>query len=255
VWIHRRSSDADIYFVANQKDRAEDVKVNFRVCEKEPELWHPDTGMTEPAEYRIENDRTSVPLHIDPYGSIFVVFRHAATAPSRSLPQPVSTVLTTLQGPWDVAFPPNWGAPPQIKLNKLTSWTTSSDAGVKYFSGTSTYLKEIEAPKEWFRSDSKLVLDLGDVKDIAEVLVNGRSVGGILWKPPFQADVTTALKPGTNHLEIKITNLWPNRIIGDQQPGAKNRYTFTDFRPYRADSPLLESGLLGPVKVSTIVIK
>lgn len=87
------------------------------------------------------------------------------------------------------------------------------------------------------------------MREIAEVLVNGRPVGGILWKPPFQADVTDALRPGTNRLEIKITNLWPNRIIGDQQPGMEEKYTFTDYRPYGANSPLMESGLLGPVRL------
>lgn len=98
----------------------------------------------------------------------------------------------------------------------------------------------------------KLVPDLGKVKDIAEVSVNGKARGAILWKPPFQADVTGALKPGKNHLQIKVTNLWPNRMIGDRQPSAQKRYTFTDCRPYTKDSPLLESGLLGPVRLSAV---
>ncbi|MBI4165460.1 MAG: glycoside hydrolase, partial [Acidobacteria bacterium] len=115
--------------------------------------------------------------------------------------------------------------------------------------------KDIEVPPEWFRRGAKLVLDLGKVKDLAEVSVNGQSVGGILWKPPFEADVTGALKPGTNRLEIKITNLWPNRIIGDQQPDATKKYTFLDYRPFTKDSPLLESGLLGPVRVSVVTMK
>jgi hypothetical protein len=98
----------------------------------------------------------------------------------------------------------------------------------------------------------KVVLDLGRVKEIAEVSVNGKPLG-ILWKPPFQADVTGALRPGANHLDIKITNLWPNRMIGDQQPSAAKRYTFTDYKPYTKDSPLLESGLLGPVTLASVV--
>jgi len=115
-------------------------------------------------------------------------------------------------------------------------------------------MKDIEVPKEWFRSGAKLMLDLGKVKEIAEVSVNGNPLG-ILWKPPFQADVTETLKPGTNHLEIKVTNLWPNRMIGDQQPSAEKKYTFTDYKPYKADSPLLESGLLGPVKLSSVTVQ
>jgi hypothetical protein len=120
---------------------------------------------------------------------------------------------------------------------------------VKYFSGTATYTKDIKAPKDWLRSGAKIVLDLGTVKEIAELSINGKPVGGILWKPPFQANVTGLLKSGANHLEIKVTNLWPNRIIGEQQPSAQKKYTWTDYRPYTKDSPLLESGLMGPVTV------
>jgi (4-O-methyl)-D-glucuronate---lignin esterase len=252
VWIHRRMGDADIYFVANQKDRPEDVRARFRVEGKEAELWHPDTGAIEPAEYAIAGGRTTVPLHLDPSGSVFVVFRRPATEASRSRPQPASTALATLPGPWNVSFPPSWGAPAQVRLDELASWTASSDAGVKYFSGTATYAKDLEAPPAWFRPGATLVLDLGSVKEIAEVSVNGKPVGGILWKAPFQADVTGALKPGANRLEIKVTNLWPNRMIGDLQPSAPKRYTFTDYKPYTKDSPLLESGLLGPVTLSAV---
>ena len=185
VWIHRQGGDAEIYFVANQEQWAEDVETSYRVEGKEAELWHPDTGVIEPAEYRTENGRTTVPLHLDPYGSVFVVFRRNTTAPSRTVPHPTSTVLTAVQGPWDVSFPPNWGAPPRIKLDKLVSWTESSEDGVKYFSGTATYTKDIEAPQDWFRTGAKLVIDLGNVKEIAEVAVNGKPLETILWKEPY----------------------------------------------------------------------
>lgn len=252
VWLHRQAADADFYFVANQKERAEDVETSFRVSGKEAELWHPDTGLIEPADYRVENGRTVVPLHLDPDGSVFVVFRHAASSPSRTSSQTESGSLMNIDGPWQISLPPNWGAPPQVTLDKLASWTSSADEGVRYFSGTATYAKEIKAPKEWFRAGSRVVLDLGLVREIAEVSVNGRPVGGILWKPPFRADLTEALKSGVNRVEIKVTNLWPNRIIGDQQPSATKKYTWTDYRPYTKDSPLLESGLIGPVVVSQI---
>src|SRR6185437_4951607 len=255
VWIHRHMGDSDIYFVANQKARAEDVETRFRVDGREAELWHPDTGEMEAAEYKIENGRTLVPLHLDPDGSVFVVFRHAAAGPSRTLPHPVSAQLATVEGPWQVNFPANWGAPPEITLDKLASWTASAEDGVKYFSGTATYLKEINAPEEWFASGAKIMLDLGTVKEIAELSVNGKPVGGILWKPPFHADVTGLLKPGPNRLEIKVTNLWPNRIIVDQQPNAAKHYTWTDYRPYTKDSPLLESGLIGPVTIARLGTK
>ncbi len=255
AWIHRRSGDTDIYFVANQKERVEDLETGYRVEGKEAELWHPDTGTIDAAEYRIENGRTIVPLHLDPDGSVFVVFRHKAASPSRTLPKPVSTKLATVQGPWQVTFPPNWGAPAQIEMNDLISWTAHPVDGVKYFSGTATYTKEIQAPDDWFRAGGKIVLDLGRVKEIAEVSVNGKPIGVILWKPPFLADVTGALKPGANRLEIRITNLWPNRIIGDQFLPKDQRYTFTVYQAYKKDSPLLESGLLGPVSLSAVSAK
>ena len=254
VWIHRRLADGDVYFVGNQKERAEDLFASFRVDGKEAELWHPDTGTIEPSSYSIESARTAVPLHLDPHGSVFVVFRRAATAPARTLPRPTATVLTTLSGPWSVTFPASWGAPPQVRLDALSSWTSSADPCVKYFSGTATYTKEVPAPPAWFRPGAKVMLDLGKVKEIAEVSVNGKPLG-VLWKTPFQADVTGALKPGTNRVEIKVTNLWPNRMIGDLQPSAAKRYTFTDYKPYTKDSPLLESGLLGPVTLSLVTFR
>ena len=165
------------------------------------------------------------------------------------MPRRVVADLATLEGPWQVRFPPNWGAPPQVRFDKLVSWTNNSNDGVKYFSGTATYSKDFVAPQSWFRPGAKVLLDLGAVKEIAEVSVNGRAVGGILWKPPFRADVTSAFKPGVNHLEVKVTNLWPNRIIGDEQPNAKKRYAWLDYRPFKANAPLLESGMLGPVEV------
>jgi hypothetical protein len=180
-----------------------------------------------------------------------VVFRRAASAPARALPAPVCAELAAIPGPWDVSFPLNWGAPPRIKLDQLVSWTDCREDGVKYFSGTATYTKQIEAPQAWFQPGTQLLLDLGRVKEVAEVSVNGQPVGGILWKPPFQADVTPALKPGSNRFEVKVINLWPNRIIGDQQPGATNKYSWlnANYKPFTNTSPLLESGLLGPVRL------
>jgi hypothetical protein len=254
VWIHRRANDADIYFVANERNRAEDITASFRVDGKEPELWHPDSGTVEPAEYKVEMGRTTVPLHFDSNGSVFVVFRRQASSPSRRLLPVMKTELTTIQGPWNVAFPPNWGAPSSIKLDNLASWTNSSDPGVKYFSGTATYIKDFEVSQQWLQSGARLMLDLGRVMDIAEVSVNGKPLDEILWKPPYRVDVSSALKSGTNHLEVKITNLWTNRVIGDHQAAGGKTYTFTDFKPMNLtkDSELLESGLLGPVRLVSV---
>jgi beta-galactosidase/beta-glucuronidase len=164
------------------------------------------------------------------------------------VPKPVDTRLTSVDGAWDVAFQPNRGAPAKAKLPTLASWHENTDAGVKYFSGTATYTKTIDAPADWFKAGGKLWLDLGDVKNIAEITVNGKPLG-VLWKAPFRVDVTGALKPGSNTLEIKVTNLWVNRLIGDQQPDVTTKYTYTAVQFYRADSPLLPSGLIGPVQL------
>jgi hypothetical protein len=253
AWIHRRTPEADIWFIANQQDRAERVSASFRVGGKAAELWDPATGATTPATYVTAEGRTEVPLALDPYGSTFVVFRRATTATQRTVAPETRTTLATLSGPWMVSFQPGRGAPAEpVRFDALTSWTKSSDAGVKYFSGTATYTFDVDAPADAFRPGRRIELDLGAVKEIAEVRVNGQAVGDALWKPPFRADITEALTRGTNRIVVRVTNLWPNRMIGDLQPGVTQTYTFTDFRPFTKDSPLLESGLLGPVKLDVV---
>ena len=138
--------------------------------------------------------------------------------------------------------------------NRLTSWSDNPDAGVKYFSGIGTYTKIVQAPAEWFKTGAHLWLDLGDVKNLADVTVNGKRLG-ILWNAPYRVDVTEELKPGNNDVSIKVANLWVNRLIGDQQPNATGKYTFTVVHPYKATSPLLPSGLLGPVRISSVEAK
>jgi hypothetical protein len=255
-WIHRQAADADIYFVANQSDAPQQVDARFRVGGKQAELWHPDTGVVEPAEYAIAGGRTTVPLHLAERESVFVVFRRAAASPSRTLPRATSTALTTLNGPWDVSFPPNFGAPAKVQLAQLESWTANPDDGVKYFSGTATYTKAVEAPQTWFRSGAKLLLDLGTVKDLAAVAVNGKPLG-TLWKPPYQLDVTGALSPGANRLEIKVTNQWSNRQMGDRLAPAEKRVLppaggFMMAGGRGGPQTPAESGLIGPVTVVAV---
>ena len=246
--MHRKITGGDLYWVSHRNDRAEDVEATFRVQGKAPDIWHADTGVIEPASYRIANGRTTVPLHLEANDAVFVVFRKAATTPSRTVPQRVETDLGSLEGPWQVGFQPDRGAPASITLDRLSSWSDSADTGVKYFSGTGTYSKTIQAPAAWFQGGAQLWLDLGNVKNIAEVAVNGKPLG-IVWKAPFRVNATGALKPGANALEVKVTNLWVNRLIGDQQEGVTRKFTYTAQQFYRADSPLLPSGLIGPVRM------
>jgi hypothetical protein len=179
-----------------------------------------------------------------------VVFRQNASEPTRLIKEPVSEVVASVSGPWDVSFPADHGAPPQAHFAELSSWTTNSDPGVKYFSGTATYTTAFAANSRWMGKNGRVQLDLGDVKNLAEVTLNGQHLG-VLWKHPFVIDVTGALHAGKNQLEVKVTNVWPNRIIGDKQPGAQ-RIAYSTFDPYKADSPLLPSGLLGPVTISRV---
>ena len=248
LFVHRKLEQADLYYVDNRNDRVQQVDATFRIDGKTPELWHADSGMIEPAAYHIESGHTAVPLHLDPYETVFVVFRKPAGSPARDLPARSESVVATVVGPWEVSFEPNRGAPEKITLDKLTSWSDSTDEGVKYFSGHGTYTKTVDASADWFKPGAQLWLDLGDVKNLAEVTVNGKALGTV-WKAPYRLDVTSAMKPGDNKLEIRVANLWVNRLIGDQQPNAAKKYTFTTHNPYKATSPLLPSGLLGAVQV------
>ncbi|KAA6461924.1 glycoside hydrolase [Acidobacteria bacterium AB60] len=246
-FVHRRLHDGDVYFVDNRGDHQSRVDATFRVSGKEAELWHPETGATEPASFRTESGRTIVPLDLEPWGSVFVVFRKPAAAASRNLPHADKKELATLAGPWNIAFQSGRGAPASISLDSLASWSDNQETGVKYFSGTGTYTKSLTAPAAWFTKGSQIWIDLGDVKNLAEVSVNGTPVG-IVWHAPYRVNLTPALKPGENQLSLKVTNAWVNRLIGDEQPGA-TRITFADVKPYKASSKLLPSGLLGPVTI------
>jgi len=246
LFVHRSLPGTEIYWVDHRNDRAETVDASFRVQGMTPEFWRAETGERVPASYRTEGGRTMVPLHLGPYEAVFVVFRHGGKPPSRTVAEPAETRVASVQGPWVVHFQPGRGAPDVLTLASLSSWSDSSAAGVKYFSGTGTYTNSIQAPAQWFQKGSRLWLDLGSVKNLAEVSVNGKALG-IVWKAPFRVDVTGALKPGANALEIRVTNLWVNRLIGDEQPGVEKRFTFTTQKFYQTDSPLLPSGLLGPV--------
>ena len=158
-----------------------------------------------------------------------------------------------LTGPWQVSFPPKWGAPEKITLDPLISLSDSTNAGVKYFSGTATYTKTFEwTPAANYGNDtSETWLDLGDVQVMARVKLNGHDLG-ILWKPPFRVDVTGALRSGRNVLEVRVADLWPNRMIGDAALPVAQRFTWSSYEPFTPDSPLPKSGLLGPVTLHSL---
>jgi hypothetical protein len=420
-FIHRRTDDADLYLVSNQHHDPKTINAMFRVSGRIPELWHADTGNTEPAAIfqTLDDGRTRVQLDLDPAGSVFVVFRQrAGAAPSvasverdgqalgtsataqagleihsatygvlngpanqrvdvtealrelarggrlevvvgnqlagdpaprvvkqlavdyslngtrqqRTLREQESLVLgesvplatplparltrsgtnlvlvardpgdyriqfsdgrsrtvrveegpapMALEGPWRLAFPPGWGAPPQVELPTLISWTEHSHPDVRHFSGTATYSMEFDLP-EGVSPDQRLWLELGTVQVMGQVILNGRDLG-VLWKEPYTVEVTNAVRPGRNRIEVRVTNLWVNRLIGDAalpddvewgrgsakgrgrapvripewaiqgtpRP-AKERKAFATWQHFDAGDPLQSSGLPGPVILRTV---
>jgi (4-O-methyl)-D-glucuronate---lignin esterase len=338
-YIHRTHEGSEIYFVANGTPDARRFLCTFRAKGKRPELWWPDSGQIDKiAVYDEVETGTRIPLKLDPYGSVFVIF-HATEKPSKNrivsvrrnsveisgipvtpaaeiqllhsfgnfdfesdssssryviecnqpgayaiktaagetfsvklplLPEPVE-----IAGPWQLQFPEGWRAPARVTLERLISWTEHPDPGVKYFSGTATYRRQIDLPAAMPGTGSRLYLDLGSVHVIAEVKFNGHDLG-LLWKPPFRLDITDVVRSGSNDLEISVVNLWPNRLIGDDhlpedcewkaqhwgevlsrwpkwllenKPSPAGRVTFTTWKHWTKNDPLLESGLLGPVRI------
>ncbi|MGV3512357.1 MAG: glycosyl hydrolase [Novosphingobium sp.] len=246
LFVHRKLDDGDVWFLNNRKPTAETIEAKFRVTGKQPELWHADTGKSEPVSYRIENGATIVPLTLEAEDSVFVVFRKPAQADSQMIKKVVPTAVAKLDKPWQVAFEAGRGAPVGIQLPKLASLSEHADPSVKYFSGVATYTTSFTLPKG-VTPTAPLWLNLGDVAEIAEVSVNGKHVG-YAWHQPYRVDLSGLVKRGTNTLEVKVANLWVNRLIGDAQPDAK-KVTWTAIPTYRADAPLRRSGLIGPVTI------
>lgn len=243
-FLHRRLADGDIYFVNNRKDRPETLQARFRVSGKAPEIWRADTGQAEPVSYRIEGGETVVPLDMAPQDAFFVVFRTPAAAQAATVPAKTWTSVGKIEGPWTVAFQPGRAAPDSAKFDRLQSLTESADPGIKYFSGIAAYRQTFTAPRG-LKPGAQVMLDLGQVGDIAQVFVNGQEVG-YAWKAPYRVDVTRAIHPGKNALEVRVADKWVNRLIGDAQPGAK-KITYTTLPTYKADAPLQPAGLIGPV--------
>ena len=249
-YIHRTDGQAEIYYVCNRTNMAAAATVAFRVTGKAPELWNPVTGERKTAAGCEQKDgRTHVPLEFAPCGSWFVVFREPA-ANQLSTAGDNHRNLETVQemtGAWTVRFDPKWGGPATAQFDSLASWPTRPEPGIRFYSGTAVYEKTFTMPDKIPAAKSPaLYLDLGDVRELAEVKVNGQSCG-IVWCPPWRVEVTPAVKPGENKLEIEVVNFWPNRIIGDAGLPESQRLTRTNIRKLTAKTPLEPAGLFGPV--------
>jgi len=252
-FIHRKSDFGEIYFLRNEKEEPVSAPCRFRVKEMYPEIWDASTGaFSRVADYTEGEGGTSFTIELPAHGSTFVIFnkdnRHNLSVVSSN-----KTVAseTEISGPWKVSFPPDWGAPPSLVLERLISWTESENRGVNYFSGTAVYHNSFTVAGT---GDKNIVLDLGELRDVAEVFINDKSAG-VLWKKPYQVDISQLVKPGMNELKIEIVNMWSNRMTGDMLSDPKDRFCKTN-QPYMksevwpgGDEPykLQTAGLLGPV--------
>ncbi len=249
-FIHRQESGAEIYFMANPTENRVTTPTLFRISGRQPELWNPLTGKQRPLPmFSTENGRTRLDLRFEPYESYFVVFADAAGAPRGGVNYPEFEPVGTVTGPWTVRFPPGRGAPATITLNALEDWAKHSDPGVRFFSGLASYQAHFQWPTAQAGNvSSNWFIDLGEVQVIADVKLNGVSLG-TAWTVPFRVEATRALQPGDNLLEVRVANLWCNRLIGDAGLPTQERITWTTWNPFKPESPLVRSGLLGPVRL------
>ncbi|WDF74359.1 glycosyl hydrolase [Novosphingobium sp. KACC 22771] len=246
LFVQRHVEDGEIFYLTNRLNRRETIEARFRVTGKAPWLWHAETGQSEPLSYRTEGGATIVPLDLAPRDAAFVVFRQTATAPALTVAPTTPSEVASLDKGWSVSFQSQRGAPDgSITLPALSPLNTSTDPRIRYFSGVATYRTSFAAPKG---QRGKLWLDLGTVGDLAEVSVNGKPVGAV-WHAPYRLDIGDAIKRGTNSIEVKVANLWVNRLIGDAQPDVAQKITWTSQKTYGAAAPLRASGLIGPVKL------
>lgn len=243
-FVHRHTDDAEIYWVNKPSADTRTIEVSFRVKGLKPTLWHPETGRMEAVSYYQKAGRTFVSVPMVPDDAVFVVFAGKGKK-KETVASPAEKGIQTLKGPWTLSFQKGRGAPEKAEYQKLASWTESKDFGIRHFSGTVAYKTTFPASS----AKGRAYLDLGNVKNIAHIYINGKDCG-TLWKEPWTVEVTDELREGENELVVEVTNLWPNRIIGDLHPDCPQKVTYTHMQFYTPESPLLESGLLGPVKLT-----
>lgn len=249
AWTHRKNADRDIYFLANQLEEKVARILSFRIAGKAPYLYHPITGVeTEVKNWKIENGRIIIPLQFDKNESFFIIFKESNGEKGSNEKQNWSDFETVevLNEDWTLQFEKAFNGPSKsIKINKLFDWSTSENDSIKYYSGTVSYSKTFN----WNNPETKeLWLNFEEINNMAEVTLNGKPCG-IIWTFPYRINISEALKKGENRLEIKVTNTWANRLMGDQNLPEKDRLTWTTA-PYRLEgNPLLKAGLLGVVTI------
>ena len=256
-FTHRKTDKANIYFIRNKIGQSIAEECEFRVISEQPEYWDPvTTQQYKIKDAKIINGKTKLKLQLPPNGSCFIIFN----SESRKLPEynrSTGGQIAEIKSPWTVSFPEKWGAPASIKLNELISWTDHIDEGIKFFSGTASYTNSFNISKEIIDKNVRIFINLAEVLDVAEVFVNGKSAG-ILWTSPFSINIQDYVKQGKNNLEIKVTNMWINRLTGDMNLPPEKKFCKTN-QPYvtKDRSPwgdetyrVQRSGLFGPVTIT-----
>lgn len=297
-YIHRRTEGEDIYFIRNKTDSVVTEIVSFRVTQRQPEIWNPDTGdiISMPA-FESDGKTTKISLTLEPFESTFVVFRNGIasqwtniTYNGRDVFDPANLVSLRftragietpaagewkwvddgktvsrktigvssqeITGPWKLAFEKAKGAPPYDTLQSLKPLNESEDSRIRHYSGSVAYANAFSL--EGLKPNQRAILDLGEVREIADVYINGVPMG-TAWHRPFKLDITSALRKGTNFIRVDVVNTINNRLVGDAQLPLQYRRTSSNVKklpnawmnPF-AEAPLLKSGLIGPVKIHLI---
>ena len=265
-YIHRKTPESDIYFVRNKTSKPITGIASFRVVDRIPEFWYPDSAeRIESAVYEQADGAMRVPLTLESNGSVFVVFRKPADPLHITSIDPPSVVRKAvnndirfmsgvsgnytfclsneqtlevaldplpkpipLKNEWTLHFPTGWGAPESTTYKNLTSWTSNKSEGIRHFSGVARYETTMEIPKSWLDENRHVTIDLGNLWALGRVRVNGKLVG-TLWKPPYRLDITDSVHSGENRLEVEIANTWANRLVGDARLPEEERYCRTNI--------------------------
>lgn len=247
LFIHRKVSDGDIYFISNQTDKKIDFNASFRVVGLQPELWNPLTGeIRYLTDFNDNGKNIGIPITLDGYESSFIVFRSKNKEFEKRENYPKPKLLKNIDGEWNVRFRQSaFDHDTLVAMKGLKDWTTFDVEQLKYFSGTATYSIKfnIDEPIE-----NGTYIDLGDVMVMAKVYINGHYAGGT-WTLPYRVPVSDYVKQGVNELKVEVVNNWKNRLIGDQNLSKEKRRTWANIIPWKKDSPLQSSGLMGPVKL------
>lgn len=268
-YTHRQSNEWDLYFIANRTDQPVKRECIFRSAKGIPKLWNAVTGEIRSLPvYSKQDGRTKILMEFDAHESFFIVFeKDKKELVTASKNFPVVQTVKEIEAPWTVSFDSTWGGPARITFDGLQDWTKHAEPGIRYYSGIARYSNSFQLENLSTGKNATVMLDLGEVNVMARVTLNGIDLGTV-WTKPMRVDISKAMKKGRNDLVIEVANLWVNRLIGDEQlpydgprqgrwpewlleqrARTSGRHSFSTYGGYSKESPLLKSGLLGPVTI------